>query len=383
VNVPKIPTEFAPAERAAIGEIQEQARLFLGFSLLCKILDAVPDIIMILNENRQVVFANKALLDLLGVQRLDFTGGLRPGEVLNCAHAFQSIGGCGTTEFCRTCGAVQAIICSLRGEETVNECRITREDGAALDLRVWGTPLTVDDQQFSVLALQDITHEKRRQVLERIFFHDILNTAGTVRGFAEILPDTKPEYQEEISGHIYRLSNLLIDEIKAQKELVTAEDGELVVHPDSLDAVAVLQEVATGYSSHEAARDRHIEIDPCAQPVAFASDPVLLKRVLGNMLKNALEAARPGETVTLSCEVVEGRVEFSVHNPNFMPRDVQLQIFQRSFTTKGTGRGLGTYGMKLLSERYLKGTVAFTSSPEQGTTFTACYPLKLVEDETA
>ena len=377
------PTEFAPAERASMREVQEQAQLFLGFPVLCKILDTVPDIVMILNQQRQIVFANRALLDLLSMQRPAFAGGLRPGEALNCAHAFQSVGGCGTTEFCRTCGAVQTIVSSLRGEETVSECRITRGDGTALDLRVWGSPLTMDNEQFSVFSVQDITHEKRRQALERIFFHDILNTAGTVRGFAEILPEAKAGEQREITGHIYRLANLLIDEIKTQKELITAENRELVVHPDSVDAVAVLQDVASQYANHETAKDRHIEIDPDAQPVVFISDQVLLKRVLENMVKNALEAVEPGETVTLTCEVAEGNIEFSVHSPNFMPRNVQLQVFQRSFTTKGVGRGLGTYSMKLLSERYLKGTVTFTSSPEQGTTFRACYPLRLVKDETS
>jgi signal transduction histidine kinase len=57
-----------------------------------------------------------------------------------------------------------------------------------------------------------------------------------------------------------------------------------------------------------------------------------------------------------------------------MSESVQRQVFQRSFTTKELGRGLGTYSMKLLSERYLNGNVSFTTSPKQGTTFTARYP---------
>jgi sensor histidine kinase regulating citrate/malate metabolism len=58
-----------------------------------------------------------------------------------------------------------------------------------------------------------------------------------------------------------------------------------------------------------------------------------------------------------------------------MPRNVQLQVFQRSFSTKGADRGLGTYSIKLLTERYLNGKVWFTTSPEGGTTFTCQYPL--------
>jgi sensor histidine kinase regulating citrate/malate metabolism len=64
-----------------------------------------------------------------------------------------------------------------------------------------------------------------------------------------------------------------------------------------------------------------------------------------------------------------------VHNDAPIPREVRLQIFQRAFSTKGPGRGLGTYSMKLLSQRYLGGDVSFTSSEEGGTTFKARYPL--------
>jgi sensor histidine kinase regulating citrate/malate metabolism len=52
-----------------------------------------------------------------------------------------------------------------------------------------------------------------------------------------------------------------------------------------------------------------------------------------------------------------------------MQKDVQLQLFQRSFSTKGKGRGLGTYSIKLLTENYLKGKVRFETRRESGTTF--------------
>ncbi len=73
-------------------------------------------------------------------------------------------------------------------------------------------------------------------------------------------------------------------------------------------------------------------------------------------------------------EATEDHVDFWVHNDGVMPRDVQLQVFQRSFSTKGPGRGLGTYSIKLLTERYLHGRASFTSTPETGTTFSVTYP---------
>jgi signal transduction histidine kinase len=106
----------------------------------------------------------------------------------------------------------------------------------------------------------------------------------------------------------------------------------------------------------------------------MTSDPALLSRVLTNLVKNALEASAVGEIVTLTCRSWGEFVEFSVHNPSVMPPEVRRQIFQRSFSTKGAGRGLGTYSVKLLTERYLGGTVDFDSVEGEGTTFRARYP---------
>jgi signal transduction histidine kinase len=60
-----------------------------------------------------------------------------------------------------------------------------------------------------------------------------------------------------------------------------------------------------------------------------------------------------------------------------MPSSVQRQVFNRSFSTKGAGRGLGTYSVKLLTERYLKGKAGFTSSEADGTTFFVILPALL------
>jgi len=115
--------------------------------------------------------------------------------------------------------------------------------------------------------------------------------------------------------------------------------------------------------------------------VTLTTDRTLLKRVLGNMTKNALEASAPGQAVTLRCQDQDGGLAFSVHNPKAMPEKVQLQVFKRSFSTKGSGRGLGTYSIKLFTERYLGGRVWFTSSPEEGTTFTAWLPPEVPSPE--
>ena len=98
--------------------------------------------------------------------------------------------------------------------------------------------------------------------------------------------------------------------------------------------------------------------------------------MIGNLAKNALEAEPAGATVTLNCKKRGGGAVFTVHNPSRMPEDTRLQVFQRSFSTKGAGRGLGTYSIRLLTVRYLKGAVSFTTGAD-GTTFSAEYPASL------
>jgi signal transduction histidine kinase len=176
---------------------------------------------------------------------------------------------------------------------------------------------------------------------------------------------------------IFSLTNRLIDEIKSQRDLLSAENNELIVNPVTCNSLEIISDVIVLYSNHQVIKEKEIIIDQNSENINFISDNVLLKRVLGNMIKNALEASNEGDKVTAGSRFNENEIEFYIHNNIFMPDEVQLQIFQRSFSTKGTGRGLGTYSIKLLSEKYLRGKVLFESSEGNGTTFYARFPLQI------
>jgi signal transduction histidine kinase len=370
-----LPTEFAPAERATPEQIQAQRRRFADVPLLSELLDAIPTFFLVLNEQRQTVFANKAVCDVLDVSEDDLFGA-RPGDLFGCVHATAPPEGCGTTTFCRYCGAVQAILSALRGEETVQECRILQDDDRALDFRVWATPITVGDSLFTAVAFQDISHEKRRRALERIFFHDVLNTANGLRGVIDTLDEVDGPLFEEFITMAQHSADALVGEINAQRTLTAAENGDLQTRPELVISTSLLRSVQEIYERHPVAHDRTLQLASDTAYAVFSSDPALLQRVLGNLAKNGLEATASGEAVTMGCSTNDGEITFWVHNPGQMPEKVQRQLFQRSFSTKGDGRGLGTYSIKLLAEQYLGGRVAFTSSPEEGTTFTVTLPIR-------
>lgn len=371
-----LPTQFAPAERASDEQIQRDAESYLSQTLMTSMLDAVPNVLLVLNNERQTVFANEACLRLLNLPDRNEALGQRPGELVGCAHAAETEGGCGTTEFCRNCGAANAILSSLKGVESSQECRITLRNGEALDLQASAKPLEMNNSRFTVFTLTDISGEKRRRVLERIFFHDVLNTAGILSMSTDIIK-RHPSEAPELIDDMFRVSHQLIDEIQSQRDLAAAESGELAPRPTAIIATDFIENLVQQYAHHQVAEGKQLQFVPNDQTLTFTTDRTLLGRIIGNMLKNALEAAHPGDTVTASYSFDAAEVTFAVHNPTYMPKNVQLQVFNRSFSTKGAGRGLGTYSMKLLSERYLGGRVWFESSEEQGTTFYATYPLKL------
>jgi len=387
-------TAFAPAARSTPEEIQRQYALIKGLPQVVRFMDALPTMALVLNAQRQIVFANRAFLKFVGAaDAAELVGqrhgeavdcirasvlGQRPGEATQCVRANESPGGCGTTVFCKTCGAVRAILNSQNGVEDIQECRMLRhvhQHTEALDLRVWAQPLEVEGTQFTVFAVADISNEKRRQSLERIFFHDLLNTAGAVQGVAGILRETKDEHEvSELTRMLCASSEQLIDEIQSQSLLTKAENNDLVAQPVTLDLLPLLCAVVAAFSLHEVAHERILRMAPEAQNVQVRTDATLLRRVVINLVKNALEASAPGETVTLNIQRDDALVVITVHNPAVMTEEIRLQIFNRSFSTRGPGRGLGTYSAQLLTERYLGGQLSFVSTAPQGTVFKVTLP---------
>ena len=347
-------TDFASAQRAEADEVAALSRTILALGLMTHVLEAVNDLVLVLNEHRQIVFANRNFLSLLGVKDLSAVLGMRPGESVGCAVAKCSPGGCGTGQACSTCGAVNAILAALKGLPDSRECRILRDDDDALNLMVRTTPFEDSGQRFVICSICDISDSKRRRALERIFFHDVLNTAGGLTMLAQRVADgnEKPDDRRRL----HELVSMMVDEIQAQRDLMAAESSELLVRAEPFSTLELLQNLTRLYFNSPVCKDRWLNLEE-SPDVTLHSDRRLVARVLGNLLKNALEATPVNGVVDVAMVLAQGGVEFSVRNPGVIPPEVQLQLFQRSFSTKGAGRGLGTYSVKLLTERYLGGRV--------------------------
>ncbi len=374
----KLATQFAPAQRVSKETILAQKKLLGSVPFLQELYDAVNESIVILNKERQIVFANKSFLKFLMVKNPASIFGLRLGEAFGCINAFRLDGGCGTTEFCTVCGAINSILISQKKKTKEQETRILKgRSGEALDLLVKSTLFRLGGEEWTIFTIKDISHEKRRRALERIFFHDITNSITSLGLISESLRSNKTSDMGKIRNLITESIEDLTKSINGQKILTEAENNDLSVERIALSTRAIVENLLERYSSYAAKNRVALYVDPKGEDVSFKSDPKILLRVLENMVKNAIEASRPGNKVTLGVKKVKNEVHFWVNNKTVMPRETQLQLFQRSFSTKEAGRGLGTYSMKLLSERYLRGQITFTSVKGKGTTFTAIYPIKI------
>lgn len=361
-------TEFAPAERMSEEEISNLYHIIKELPLLKEVIDAMPEVFLILNSKRQIVYGNARLLEMTKEKELKNLLGKRPGEVLNCIHSFENPAGCGTTLFCSECGAVNAILESYRGIKSTYECRILSIDNQAYDLKVYASPYKIGNELLSFFSIQDIGDEKRKQALERVFYHDIMNTIGNLYNIVQLLKEN-PDEIKEFNEILYNVVEELTGQVLFHRQLSAAERGELLLNISEMQSLDVLNKLKSEYLRSQVAENKNIIVAEDSVNATFESDATLVQRVIGNLLKNALEATTSGKDVILKSEENGDEVIFSVYNDAVIPLQVKLQLFKRSFSTKGMGRGLGTYSVKLFTENYLKGKVEYVSNEMEGTTF--------------
>lgn len=381
-------TFSAPTQGGDNEKIIKQVDYLATLPVFKDAFDATNSIILIINSCLQVVFANKAFLNMINVKSISDICGKSAGEMIKCIRAFNGINHCDMLGGCRFCDVVEKVLKRMeKKEEKISEftdANRLHSYEKNVNLSVHVEPLQIQEDNFYVITFTDKSDWTRKRMLERIFFHDIINTAGALKGIMGLLkedvPDKiKPELEFVEESFLY-----LIEEIQTQKYMMDAEDNQLILEITNMETTDILKSVCKLYEGHDLAAKKTITLDHQYIKRNLYTDHRILRRILGNMIKNALEATEQGGIITLGCGVEDDDDEwitFWVHNDQYMDAQIQSLIFHRSFSKKGDGRGLGTYSIKLFGERFLKGNVSFLSSEEEGTWFYIKLPLHLQVDE--
>lgn len=365
-------TYFASGGRAPAEELDRQTAAARGLELLQGVLAAVPDLVMILNRHRQVVFANAAVLEFTD-RAPENLHGLRPGEVLGCARVEEGPQGCGTAVHCRTCGVVGVILEAQAGGKGEGRAHIPLDGGETLSLDVRAHTVESGGERLTVLTLADRSDEERREVLERLLFDEILPDVGGVRSLSWLLRCAGEEEREEIEATLEANTRRLVGRVRRLHLLTRIERGDYTPRARPVAVAGAVRDAADTVSGPDDAFV-YLEVAPGLPDATMVTDPGLLRLVLHELVANAVEASGPGRQVTLGADVEDGQVRFWVHNPAYMGEAVRQRIFQRAHTTRGDGRGLGTYAVQRCVEGVLGGRASFVTSEEEGTTFTVALP---------
>ncbi|HWQ09947.1 MAG TPA: diguanylate cyclase [Holophaga sp.] len=364
------PSPILPAEREVSPDILEAADLCRDDPALRLLVEATDLLALVLDAEDRVVALSGPMQEALGPEQSQAVLGLSPGEAFGCLWASLDGVGCGCTASCAGCGVFRSVqACRQQGMSSTQESVLLLVNAGAWtsgEYRVRAAPVRIGDRRFSFLSIQDFSDSKRREALEHFFFKQILNLVNALEGTVRILsanPESAPLLVRQLSDFTEQLSQ----EVQGQHILLQAENGSLQVEPREIELSELMESLEAFFRNHDAAHKRRLEIRPY-QPEAFSADPTLLLKLLLDLVVNAFHGTPVGGTVRVQHVREADQRRFIVHHPGVIPPEAAARVFDRSANAQ-VGRGLGTFGLRLIAERYLQGRLGFTSTKGEGTTF--------------
>jgi len=262
-------------------------------------------------------------------------------------------------------------------------------DGYALKSRIHQLTTATPPQRPDVGGVSESITVPARHILElerkaqasSMLLHDAANPVTTALTAAEYLCDTIANDPGSFSKEVRDISNLLygamgfisglFEQSGSLSFMRRLEASEVPIHRVMDLAVSMVRAEAQKNKVAVAVSLQNRDAKICVNRFALA-------RVLLNLLRNAIEAVHPHTgRVALTADVVEGYVEFCVRdNGPGIPLDHMERIFEKNFTTKAEGTGLGLFICKRLIEN-MKGTLSVRNEPSQGCCFSIRIPCNL------
>lgn len=150
-------TAFLPAVLASQQDVEQLYRAVTQWPPVAEALDRHASPILLLNEQRQIVYANRAYVQFAGGGDVRRYLGQRMGAALDCVHEHKAPSGCGTGVACRNCHFANAIFTALRWEsgEADGQLKVFREKPQDLELDVHLQSVIVGNHRLIFCRLGD------------------------------------------------------------------------------------------------------------------------------------------------------------------------------------------------------------------------------------
>jgi signal transduction histidine kinase len=354
---------------------------------LDSILQTTQEGILLLDLDRRVVAANRALAEFLGLAQSEVASGTPARPAL--------LGRIGYT------AAALAADCHAlaigRGERQAKELTLPGPP----ERHVARTLAPVRDREGAIsgwlLVFRDLTEERElarlRQELTDMLVHDLRSPLTVLLGSLELVKtDLAPGEHEEIhevlalaeqSGdQMLRLVNNLL-------EIGRLESGQVLVRPHVVDMPALMETVAARLTPLAAPARIRLEVVAEADLPPLQADPEIMERVLHNLVDNAIKYSPDGGRIQIWArldgeEPAEAMlVGVSDEGPGIpvLERPLLFQKFRgvRDSAARRRGTGLGLPFCKLAVEAH-GGQIWLEDGRGPGSTFVLRLPLAL-DDE--
>lgn len=251
---------------------------------------------------------------------------------------------------------------------------------AALKLRRMSADLRehyelVRHQRDDLMRLQ-----LQKERLSAFVVHDLKNPVSAMDLHAQVLLNDRelPQRVRDTAGHIRGEARSLMRLILNLLDISKSEEGKLSAQRREIDLPALVREALESVEVKAVAAQVQLRQSLEAQTVH--ADPDLLRRVLENLLDNAIRHARKGGQVSLSAVPKTGAVELRVEDagagiaPEMRERIFEpfVQIEGRPSSTTRSGRGLGLTFCRLAIEAH--GGTIWVEDANPGARF--CFELR-------
>lgn len=263
---------------------------------------------------------------------------------------------------------------SVRGGEMKHEpreYRLLRADGSAVwvhaeaislraadgrTLRYICSFLDITDQRAMAEGLQRqnaalAENARLREDVERMSRHDLKTPLNSIIGVARLLREdpTVPAEQRELLAIAERAGYRMLEMVNLSLDLSRMELGTYAFRPQAVNLADVIARVKLDLLPMAQSARVEVRADALDAPVYARAEELLCYSILANVLKNAIEAAPAGGTVTIRIEAGDP-LKVRVHNPGSVPAAVLASFFDKYATAGKTGgTGLGTYSARLMA----------------------------------
>ncbi|MCX7913469.1 MAG: PAS domain-containing sensor histidine kinase [Thermodesulfovibrionales bacterium] len=267
---------------------------------------------------------------------------------------------------------------------TAKEKKFVKKSGEVITLLVSVAPLYDSEGKFigGVEIFRDITDIKRiereRKNILAMFAHDIKNSITTSLGFtSRILSGKSPDLKEDLK--------IIIDELKTVEHLISEflefsklESKETIPNLEEIDLYQMILKEVDSIAIEAGKKNINISFVTDEHPPVFIkADETMIKRVLINLLDNAVKYNIIGGKITVRLIRTDQEVLVQIEDTGIgIPEDKQHMIFDAFYRATHThkGSGLGLSIAKQIIELH-GGRIWAESVYKKGSTFSFTLPI--------